>query len=80
METNESSNNKKTQRKRAWVAQWVKPLSLGLGSGHDIVVCGFIPLIGLRNDKAEPVWDSPSLPLLLPLPIGTCFLSLKINK
>ena len=42
--------------------------TLGFGSGHDLVVCGFKPHIGLCADGAEPAWDSLSLsapPLLV---------------
>ena len=41
----------------------VKRLSLDLGSGHDLIVCG----IGPCADSTEPAWDSPSLSLSLEL-------------
>ena len=51
----------------AWVAQWVTRLTLGFGSDRDLMVCEGEPCIGLCADRAEPVWDSLSLPLSLPL-------------
>ena len=45
------------------MAQMVKHLTLGFSSGHDLMVCGIEPYVGLCADSAEPVWDSlsPSL-------------------
>ena len=40
------------------VAQSVKRLTLGFGSGHDLTVREFEP-----HDSVEPDWDSLSLPL-----------------
>ena len=61
----------------AWVAQSVKHLTLGFGSGHDLTVCGFEPHVGLCA-------DSMSLPAILsPLflyPSSALSLSLKINN
>ena len=53
-----------------WVAQLVKP-ELDLGSGHDLMACGFKPHIGLCANSLEPVWDSvsPSAPSPLALHI-----------
>ena len=69
------------------MAQSVKHLTLDFGSGHDLMVHGFEPLVGLCAHIAEPVWDSLSLPLSLPLPFPASSLSppflspsLKINK
>ena len=45
------------------VAQSVKPLSLGFGSGHDLVVHGIEPQVRLCTDSMEPAWDSLSLSL-----------------
>ena len=65
----------------AWVAQLVKQLGLDFGSGHDLAVPEFEPLISVCADSMEPAWDSlsPSLSpppwLVLALP-----LSLRINK
>ena len=60
------------------MAQSVKPLTLGFGSGHDVMVCGSEPHIGLCLVSAEPAWDSLSFPLSLALP-HLYSLSLKIN-
>ena len=64
-----------------WVAQSVKHMTVGLG--HDLIVLGIKPLVGLRANSTEPAWDSlsPSLsaPPLLALSFSP-FLSLKINK
>ena len=51
----------------AWVAQSVMRLTLGLGSGHDLMVCRFESCIGLCVDSAEPAWGSLSLSLSLSL-------------
>ena len=62
----------------AWVAQLVKPPTVGFGSSHDLVVRGFKSHIGLCADRAEPAWDS-----LFPSPCASPahLLSLsKINK
>ena len=48
--------------------QSVKRLTLDFGSGHDLTVHGFEPLIGLCAGSAEPAWDSLCLPLSWPLP------------
>ena len=42
------------------VAQSVKHLTLGFGSGHNLMVCGFEPRIRLCVDGAEPAWNSLS--------------------
>ena len=47
------------------------------GSGHDLAVHEFKPLIGLYTDSVEPAWDSLSLPLLCPSPSCNLDLSLK---
>ena len=36
------------------MAQLVKPLALGFGSGHDLAVHEFEPRIGLCTDSPEP--------------------------
>ena len=61
------------------MAQSVKHLTLDIGSGHDLSVCGIKPCLRLRAGSTEPAWDSCSPshsapPLLMPS------LSLKINK
>ena len=55
------------------MAQLVKYLTLGFGSGHDLIVCGYGSCIRLRTDGAEPASDilsssrSATLPLALSL-------------
>ena len=61
------------------MAQAVRHLTLDLGSGHDLIVCGFEPRIGLCADGAEPAWDSVSLSLSAPS-THSLSLPLKINK
>ena len=43
-----------------WVAQLVMGLTLGFGSGHDLMVLEFKPCIGLCADSVESAWDSQS--------------------
>ena len=64
------------------MAQSVKHLTLGFGSGHDLMVCGIEPHVRLCADSEEPAWDSLFLLLSLPLPYRylSHSLSLKINK
>ena len=40
------------------MAQSVKHPTLDFGSGHDCMVCGIEPCIGLCIDSREPAWDS----------------------
>ena len=47
----------------AWVAQSVRHLTLGLGSGHDLMVCGLECHIELCADSVEPAWDLRALNL-----------------
>ena len=61
-----------------WVAQSVKRLTLGFGSGHDLTVHEFEPCVGSALTSVEPAWDF-SLLLSLPLP-SLLSLSFKINK
>ena len=51
----------------ASVTQVVKHLNLDFGSGHNRLVCGIKPHIGLCADSAEPAWDSCSLSVSLSL-------------
>ena len=59
-----------------WVAQSLKPLTPGFGSGHDLMVDEIEPRVRLRTGSAEPALGSlspsPSPPPLLALS--------KINK
>ena len=43
------------------LAQLVKRLTLGVGSGHDLTVCGIVPHDRLCTDSEAPAWDSLSL-------------------
>ena len=63
---------------------WLKHPTLDCGSGHDLTVGEFEPCIGDLHDRAEPAWDSLSLPLSPSLSLSappplTLSLS-KINK
>ena len=63
----------------AWVAQSVKCPTLDFGSGHDLMVDGIEPRIGLSADSVEPAWDSLSPSLSAPLPlmhVHTCAFSI----
>ena len=63
-----------------WVARWVKPLTLDLSSGHDLMVCEFEPHIGLHAEE-QSLLGILSLPLsLAPLPLALCVSLSKINK
>ena len=42
------------------MAQSVKHLTLGFGSGRDLVVPGIEPHIGLCAGSPDPAWDSLS--------------------
>ena len=67
----------------AWVAQSAECPTLDFGLGHDFVICGFEPHVGLCADGREPAWDSFSLHLSLsdpPLLKLSLSLSFKINK
>ena len=56
------------------MVQLVESLTLGFGSGHDLMAHEFEPLVRLYSDSTEPGWDSlspsfsapPSLSLLPP--------------
>ena len=60
------------------MAQLVKRLTLGVGSGHDLAVCEVKPCVGLLADSVEPAWDSfsPSPSIARTRSLA---LSLKIN-
>ena len=63
---------KKLLSRGAWMAQSVKHLTLDIGSGHNLMVCGIEPHVGLCAGRA---WGSLSPSLLL-----VRARSLKINK
>ena len=64
-----------------WVAESVECLTLDLDSGHDLAVREFKPHIRLCADRADPAWDSLSLPLSLSAPpLLVCSLSLSLSK
>ena len=58
-----------------WLSQ-LRVQTLDLRSGHDLTVHGIEPCDGLSADSTELAWESLSLPLSLPLYLG----SLQINK
>ena len=61
------------------MAQSIKRPTLGFSSGHELMVCGFKPHVGLHTDSAQPAWDALSIPLsVLLLLVLSVFL--KINK
>ena len=62
-----------------WVAQWVKCLGLGFGSGYDLPLHGFEPHVRLCDDNVEPVWASLSPSLSAP-PLLVCALCLSPSK
>ena len=45
------------------MAQLVKWLTLGLGSGHDLMVGDFEPCMGFCANSVQPAWDSVFLSL-----------------
>ena len=66
--------NEEKYFKGAWLAQLVKSPTLDFGSGHELVVRGTEPAVGLFEDSTElfadstePAWDSLSLSAPLPL-------------
>ena len=59
------------------MAQLVKPLTLGFGSGHSLTVGVFESRIGLCTDNVESAWDSLSSHLsALPQRVLSLFVSL----
>ena len=61
-------------------AQSVKRMSLDFDSGHDLVVRGFEPHVGVCTGCAEPAWDSLCLPpLSAPALLSVC-LSLSLTQ
>ena len=47
------------------MAQLVKELTPGFGSGHDLMVHEFEPWVGLCAGSEVPAWDSLPLPPLV---------------
>ena len=45
------------------MAQSFKHPTLGFGSGHDLMVCGIEPRVGLYTDRTKPSWNILSLSL-----------------
>ena len=64
----------KCMRAPGWLSQ-VKRRTLDVGTGRDLMVCGFELCVGLRADSTEPAWDSFSLPPCLSLPAWALSLS-----
>ena len=60
------------------MVQSVKHVTLDFGSGHDLMVHGFKPHVGLYTDSIEPGWDSLSPSVSAP-PLLAHSVSLKIN-
>ena len=60
-------------------AQSVEHETLDFGSGHDLVVCGFKRWVRLCAESTDPVWDSLSHSLSLPLPCS-CVHGFSRNK
>ena len=61
------------------MAQSVKHSILDFGSGHDLMVLGIKPRIGLRADSTEPAWNFLSPSLSVSPPLALCLLK-QINK
>ena len=72
-------SSKFVQHWGTWVAQLVKPLTLDLGSGHDLTVGEIEPCIGLCTNSMEPAWSSLS-PSVSALPLLSPSLSVSQNK
>ena len=63
----------KTKSRGTWAAQVVKCLTLDLGSGQDLTICGIKARVRLCADSAGSAWDSVSLSLsLFPAHAGVC--------
>ena len=48
------------------MTQSIEHLTLGFHSGHDLMICGTEPRIGLQADSVEPAWDFLSFSLSAP--------------
>ena len=62
------------------MAQSVKPLTLDFRSGHDLIVPGLKPHIGLHADSVESAWDSLSPSFSGPPQLTVHSLSLSQDK
>ena len=62
------------------MAQQVQPQTLDFGSGHDLLVRGFEPCVGLCAAGTEPARDSLSPSLSAPPHLKNKFKNLKKNK
>ena len=62
-----------------WVAQSAEHLTLGFGSGHDLLIHGIEPCIRLCANSMEPALDS-LCPFLCPCPACTCMCMLLLSK
>ena len=71
--------NRMLSERGAWGAQSVKRLTLDFSSGHDLMVCGIEPHIGLYADSTEPAWDFLSPSLLVPAHL-VCTVSVSFSK
>ena len=65
--------------KGTWVAQSVEHLTLGIGSGHDLMVCGIEPCAKLCTESKACLGFSLSFSLFLPH-LGEPSLSKQTNK
>ena len=70
---------KRIKHRDAWVAQSVKCPTLDFGSGHDLAVCEFEPLVGLRAGTVESAWVSLSPSVSAP-PTFSLSLSLFLSQ
>ena len=69
MERSTASNGKRSVG--AWVAQLVERLTLGSGSGRDLLVHETEPRLRLCTDSVEPAWESLSPSLSAPPPLSS---------
>ena len=75
-----SPQNSYVQGAPGWF-KWVKRLTPGFGSGHDLTVHESQPCFGLYAESAEPGWDSRSPSLSLSAsPLVSLSLSLSLSQ
>ena len=58
----------KSRRQGAWLAQWVKHLTLDFSAGRDLMVGKTEPYIGPCANSVEPAWDFSLSVSLYPSP------------